>query len=138
MKKFKEFKEKLAKKGGFTLVELIVVIAILGILAAVAVPTYTGYVKRAHEAADTQILSSVATAVSGVRAGNGGSVTKITVTHDGAVTVNGTLTEDEAKEVRALLGVDGTGTTVTVSGISTQSEWATAVMSGGKWTFNYA
>ena len=47
---------------GFTLVELIVVIAILAILAGVAVPAYSGYIKKANEAADNQVLSAVNTA----------------------------------------------------------------------------
>ena len=34
--------------GGFTLVELIVVIAILAILAGVAIPAYTGYIEKAQ------------------------------------------------------------------------------------------
>ena len=35
---------KLKRKGGFTLVELIVVLVLLSVLSAVAVPTYLGYV----------------------------------------------------------------------------------------------
>ena len=58
------------KNGGFTLVELIVVIAILAILAGVAVPAYTGYLDKAKEASDTQVLSAINTAIQAATAVN--------------------------------------------------------------------
>lgn len=36
------------KTPGFTISELIIVIAIIGILAAIAVPTYFGYTKKSE------------------------------------------------------------------------------------------
>lgn len=52
-------KQYLRNKAGFTLVELIVVIAILGILAGIGTVGYSGYVKKAHQAADETLLAAV-------------------------------------------------------------------------------
>ena len=59
------------KNGGFTLVELIVVIAILAILAGVAIPAYSGYIKSANDAAVETELSAVKTAVMAANATKG-------------------------------------------------------------------
>lgn len=59
MEKAKRFFTLSAKHEGFTLVELIVVIAILAILAGVAIPAYSGYIKKSQEAADNTLLVAV-------------------------------------------------------------------------------
>lgn len=57
----KQMGNKLRDKAGFTLVELIVVIAIIGILAGIGTVGYSGYIKKANQAADEQLLGYINT-----------------------------------------------------------------------------
>ena len=68
---------------GFTLIELMIVVAIVGILAAVALPAYQNYSSRAK-------FTEVVNATSGVK-----SAVELCALRKGALTACGTATDNE-------------------------------------------
>lgn len=62
---------KINKKKGFTIVELVIVIAIIAILAAVLIPTFANIIKTANISADIQMCKNLNTALAADEALNG-------------------------------------------------------------------
>ena len=109
------------KNGGFTLVELIVVIAILAILAGVAIPAYSGYITKAQDAAVVTELDAIATSAQAANS-QAGEISKIVVASAKSVVVTATeLSDDFAADFKlfydegATVAVDGATATITLS-----------------------
>jgi len=52
-----------SRKKGFTIVELVIVIAVIAILAAVLIPTFSNLVKKANVSSDTALVKNLNTAL---------------------------------------------------------------------------
>lgn len=55
---------KKSNRKGFTIVELVIVIAVIAILAAVLIPTFTNLIKKANESSDIQAVRQMNTILS--------------------------------------------------------------------------
>ena len=105
-----------SKKGGFTLVELIVVLVILAILAALLIPALTGYINKAKE---KKIIAETRMAVMAVQTMNSDYYAAKNANIDWT-----NLTSDQTKEFKELAEIDAT----TVSGVQFDEKHAVSTL----------
>ncbi|HNW43078.1 MAG TPA: prepilin-type N-terminal cleavage/methylation domain-containing protein [Elusimicrobiales bacterium] len=104
---------KIAKRSGFTLVELLVVVLIIGVLASVAIPQYFKVVERSRISAPNSIFGGIASAQESYQARMGGytatfpDLDQTFTASDGSACAGATCTMGDFTYTITLVGTTG-------------------------------
>ena len=120
------------KRKGFTLVELVIVIAILGILAMYALPKYQGLIKEARSSEARAQLGSFRSALGIYYAKNHGKFPTYTCVNEGDIFADGRVPEVEV----TVSGTVERNNKVTAAGTPDGSIKETEITNTGGWMYD--
>ena len=103
---------------GFTLIELMIVVAIIGILAAVAIPAYQDYITRAQVSEAAELLSGFKTPLAEFYGDKGHWPANIGAKNCAACSLEGTI-NGKYTNISTTVGGAGTSGTVTLTATMT-------------------